>query len=218
METYKGHSLGDYVRTIRFFGTVDSYSTQPVSNSSYRNLECVSDSIQGELEHRRVKRYYARTNKNDAVGQMTQLERRESALLKISREKLEAEPEQPVPPTTGKRKRKLRTAPKKVQPTLDFAESESLPYTAPDAHFHISQSRNFHCNIPTWLSQNEGDPAVIDFLPKLREHLLGRLLHPTWSGNGREFTPEEHAKLLIVNDTLYRHKVLRINYTSYDVR
>ncbi|KAJ7697053.1 hypothetical protein B0H17DRAFT_1197774 [Mycena rosella] len=217
METYKGHSLGDYVRTIRFFGTVDSYSTQP-----------------GELEHRRVKRYYARTNKNDAVGQMTQLERRESALLKISREKLEAErippistlenpvvvpaAEQPVPPTTGKRKRKLRTAPKKVQPTLDFAESESLPYTAPDAHFHISQSRNFHCNIPTWLSQNEGDPAVIDFLPKLREHLLGRLLHPTWSGNGREFTPEEHAKLLIVNDTLYRHKVLRINYTSYDVR
>ncbi|KAJ7105540.1 hypothetical protein C8R44DRAFT_639201, partial [Mycena epipterygia] len=31
METYKGHSLGDYVRTILFFGTVDSYSTQPVA-------------------------------------------------------------------------------------------------------------------------------------------------------------------------------------------
>ncbi|KAJ6540207.1 hypothetical protein DFH09DRAFT_929737 [Mycena vulgaris] len=30
METYKGHSLGDYMPTIRFFGTVDSYSTQPV--------------------------------------------------------------------------------------------------------------------------------------------------------------------------------------------
>lgn len=28
--TYKGHSLGDYVRTIRFLGTTDSYSTQPV--------------------------------------------------------------------------------------------------------------------------------------------------------------------------------------------
>jgi hypothetical protein len=30
MFTYKGHSLGDYFRTIRFFGTVDSYSTQSV--------------------------------------------------------------------------------------------------------------------------------------------------------------------------------------------
>jgi hypothetical protein len=28
--TYKLHSLGDYVRAIRWFGTTDSYSTQPV--------------------------------------------------------------------------------------------------------------------------------------------------------------------------------------------
>lgn len=28
--TYKLHALGDYVRTIRWFGTSDSYSTQPV--------------------------------------------------------------------------------------------------------------------------------------------------------------------------------------------
>ena len=28
---YKLHALGDYVRTIRMFGTTDSYSTQPVS-------------------------------------------------------------------------------------------------------------------------------------------------------------------------------------------
>jgi hypothetical protein len=29
--TFKLHALGDYVRTIRWFGTSDSYSTQPVS-------------------------------------------------------------------------------------------------------------------------------------------------------------------------------------------
>ncbi|KAJ7105541.1 hypothetical protein C8R44DRAFT_639148, partial [Mycena epipterygia] len=162
----------------------------------------------GELEHRRVKRYYARTNKNDAVGQMTQLGRRETALLKISRAKKEAE----------HRKRKVPAPPKKISAVLDFAESESLPYTPPEAHFHISLSRNFHCNLPTWLSANVGDPAVVDFMPKLREHLLGRLLHPTWSGNGNEYTPAQRSKLLIVNDRLYRHKVLRVNYTSYDVR
>jgi hypothetical protein len=31
LSTYKAHSLGDYVRTIRIFGTTDSYSTQTVS-------------------------------------------------------------------------------------------------------------------------------------------------------------------------------------------
>lgn len=31
LKTYKYHSLGDYVETIRRFGTTDSYSTQPVS-------------------------------------------------------------------------------------------------------------------------------------------------------------------------------------------
>ena len=33
LKTYKFHALGDYVQTIRQFGTTDSYSTQPVSSS-----------------------------------------------------------------------------------------------------------------------------------------------------------------------------------------
>jgi hypothetical protein len=32
--TYKFHALGDYVNTIRRFGTTDSYSTEPVSPTS----------------------------------------------------------------------------------------------------------------------------------------------------------------------------------------
>ena len=31
LQTYKFHALGDYVATIRHFGTTDSYSTEPVS-------------------------------------------------------------------------------------------------------------------------------------------------------------------------------------------
>ena len=31
LNTYKNHSLGDYVQTIRMYGTTDSYSTEPVS-------------------------------------------------------------------------------------------------------------------------------------------------------------------------------------------
>ena len=31
LKTYKYHALGDYVSTIRCYGTTDSYSTEPVS-------------------------------------------------------------------------------------------------------------------------------------------------------------------------------------------
>ena len=33
LKTYKFHALGDYVYSIRRFGTTDSYSTQPVCSS-----------------------------------------------------------------------------------------------------------------------------------------------------------------------------------------
>ncbi|KAG2740084.1 hypothetical protein P692DRAFT_201872694 [Suillus brevipes Sb2] len=46
-QTYKLHALGDYVNTIRRFGTTDNYST-----------------MLGELEHRRVKRFYPRVSKS----------------------------------------------------------------------------------------------------------------------------------------------------------
>ena len=36
LNTYKFHALGDYVATIRLFGTTDSYSTQLVSSISPR--------------------------------------------------------------------------------------------------------------------------------------------------------------------------------------
>lgn len=35
LQIYKYHSLGDYSKTIRRFGTTDSYSTEPVSIDTY---------------------------------------------------------------------------------------------------------------------------------------------------------------------------------------
>ncbi|KAJ7858888.1 hypothetical protein B0H13DRAFT_2356314 [Mycena leptocephala] len=134
LNNYKLHALGDYVCYITVFGTSDSYSTQT-----------------GELEHRRVKRFYARINKNTAVRQMTILERREQALLRIARKLGQILPESPPQPQKkGKRK------PKKSR------------------LLHI----DFHTNIPQFLRENDGDPSIEDFLPKLKDHLLGRLAHP----------------------------------------
>jgi len=41
LQTYKYHSLGDYVKTIRQFGTTDSYSTTTVSIiiTSYNSID-----------------------------------------------------------------------------------------------------------------------------------------------------------------------------------
>lgn len=43
-------------------------------------------------------------------------------------------------------------------------------------------------------------------------------MHPDWSGDGNEFTAAERSKLLILHNKFYRHKVMRVNYTTYDVR
>lgn len=38
MQTYKVHSLGDYVEAIKTYGTTDSYSTEPVSENQVQNV------------------------------------------------------------------------------------------------------------------------------------------------------------------------------------
>jgi hypothetical protein len=43
---------------------------------------------------------------------------------------------------------------------IDFTDTESLPYTAPEQHHHISTSHNFYLNIPSFLEDHEGDPAI----------------------------------------------------------
>jgi len=37
-------------------------------------------------------------------------------------------------------------------------------------------------------------------------------------GEDNEFTPAQRNALAIINNCIYRHKVLRINYTTYDLR
>ena len=67
LNTYKYHRLGDYPRIVRELGTLDGFSTMTVSTMSIiiaRGGLRDSDPSQGETEHKRVKRMYARTNKN----------------------------------------------------------------------------------------------------------------------------------------------------------
>ena len=105
--------------------------------------------LQGELEHRRVKRFYARTNKNSAIHQMTRLERREFALQKLVKLKGKAASSGPAKGST------------KIRTNVSFEDSEALPYTPAEEHHHISKSRNYHMNIMAFLSSNRDDPAIM---------------------------------------------------------
>ncbi|KAF5325806.1 hypothetical protein D9611_000607 [Ephemerocybe angulata] len=69
MFTIKFHYLGDYVSSIRHFGTTDSYTTEI-----------------GELCHRLPKQWYPRTDKRQYEGQMAQIERRQARLARIRAE------------------------------------------------------------------------------------------------------------------------------------
>lgn len=54
---------------------------------------------------------------------------------------------------------------------------------------------------------------IQNFLPKLYDHLLQRLLH-----DGKEITNDDWSQLIIQNNQIYCHKAVRINYTTYDNR
>nr|GAT54655.1 predicted protein [Mycena chlorophos] len=201
--TVKTHFLGDYVPTIPLIGTSDSWSTAT-----------------GELEHKRSKAFYSRTSKNQATTQISNLERREAVLAKIGdRVRAAAQAEDAGPAVGEKRKRPAaRGGPSKQGATLSFAQTEALPYTAPEEHVHVSFSRNVHVPLDVWIRQHIGDPAFNNFRVKLDRHLLGRILHPEYSTDGSEYTTSDRNHILIVNDRIYIHKVIRINYTDYTVR
>src|ERR1700691_2683531 len=125
LSTYKVHALGDYVRTIRMFGTTDSYSTQTACLNTMQSSLFVMVThlaLKGELEHWWVKRLYGRNNKNGAIKQMTKHEHRETRLLRARR-------------TASSQH--TTTHPHHVA----FSEQDLLPYTDAAMHHHISDTK-----------------------------------------------------------------------------
>lgn len=53
-------------------------------------------------------------------------------------------------------------------------------------------------------------------MPRLKNHLLGRLLEN--EDPNVEYPPQERSRVQIINDRIYSHQVLRVNYTTYDLR
>lgn len=118
-------------------------------------------------------------------------------------------------------------------PQPDSNDQGKLPYTSPEEHYHISETEKDRINLISWVREHGDDIAYQvsspansstsalplpeqDFIPRLKNHLLTRLLGLEYDGGETEFTGAERNNVVI--SSIYRHKTLRVNYTSYDMR
>ncbi|KAK0243613.1 hypothetical protein EDD85DRAFT_918032 [Armillaria nabsnona] len=150
----------------------------------------------GELEHQRVKHFYGRTNKNKTFTKQISLHVQHQEHLREMQQKINLKDQKhqsrPMPARDG---------------------SEVLPYTDPSHHHHISPSTSSKIYLAPWLHENDSDIACNGFIRKLKDHLLSRILD-----SNDEFTDLHRQNLIIVDNRLYSHQILRINYTTYDAR
>ncbi|EGN99947.1 hypothetical protein SERLA73DRAFT_53415, partial [Serpula lacrymans var. lacrymans S7.3] len=182
--TYKIHALGDYVKTIRLFGTTDSYTTQI-----------------GESAHRIVKQFYRRMNKKDPIKQMTQLERHATHFHNNHSR---------IPNNFGGHPH---------QTEHDESDTLVCAEILPKMHHRIASPRNIFLNIFLWShSFPSDDPAFFNFISKLKNHILSRLLGLEHSTDGYHFNETDHDTIKTLGNKLYPSSLLHINYTTYDVR
>ena len=59
-----------------------------------------------------------------------------------------------------------------------------------------------------------------EFVPRLKDHLLSRLLNDEYDGNEQVFTSEERNTVHFVNNLnrVFQLKCFQLNYTTYDIR
>jgi hypothetical protein len=103
-------------------------------------------------------------------------------------------------------------------------------------HHHISDSKRHSQDAFSFSRQLPADPAtkvsalqrcegfllicsfLQDFVPRLKDHLLARLLRIPFDGDEEPFSDSDRNTVRIVDNRIYSAKVLRVNYTTYDVR
>ncbi|RXW14632.1 hypothetical protein EST38_g11221 [Candolleomyces aberdarensis] len=182
---------------------------QQVSSSSEHAL----GAAQPERYHRFVKANYRRTSKKKVPLTLSRIQMRQARIKRIKKlckELLPSKEEGPVDP--------LRKTP-----------------------YFIGQSQNKPIDITEFLTENRNDPVTKGFLVKLKAHLLPRIrqsllgearadpanfewaiptLEALVEGNAESEAEamDQANRIFIPSNRLYRHEILHINYTTYDMR
>ncbi|THU88486.1 hypothetical protein K435DRAFT_679709, partial [Dendrothele bispora CBS 962.96] len=114
-----------------------------------------------------------------------------------------------------------------------FEHSDPLAHSSPESHYHMSNDSSNWFVLRDWMNSHRNDAAVTisyiydlsfdclityysrRFFIKAKEHILCCILHMK---EDMQYSLEDGSQLTFVHERIYKHKVLRINYTSYDMR
>jgi hypothetical protein len=131
LNTYKIHAFGDYVSTIKAYGTTDSYSTEAVClRHSPIHVDLLTV-YQSELHHRTPKSRYTRTSRKSFVKQLAQIERRQARIRRLCEKLLKS----------------------------GTLASETVPCIS-DEPYNIGKSQNHPVNVTQLLRKHAEDPAI----------------------------------------------------------
>ena len=117
------------------------------------------------------------------------------------------------------------------------SDAEPLPYTDPAMHHQMSDSQKHHQDIFSLARSFPDDPAtkvstfdiifnkfldwpilsIKDFVPRLKDHLLGRLRGQPYDGDQELYSDQDRMSVHIVDNKIYSSQLLRVNYTTYDI-
>ena len=161
-----------------------------------------------------MKRLYGLTNKRSATKQIGAQYRRMEATQLAQRKALKWNP-------------KFQRSSHNSPDDLDM-----------NVQYYISKSRNHPVDIWSFLRSNKTDPSLKvfslsndhvystshvcnpqGFLPKLQDHILGRLLErPSQGDTYGDFSNAERNMVHILGHKLFEVSTMTVNYTSYDIR
>jgi hypothetical protein len=164
------------------------------------------NSLQGELQHKIIKRRFPRTNKKNYISQLAAADVRERFMQRVA-QGLAYRARQSQIRERRNRPRKGTQADSETEQSLDTTQRYNIAKTTKESE-----------NALEWVHSNNDDIATKAFIPRLKDHLLTRLLGKEYDGDEQEYTDTERNDVIIQDNRLYIHRTLRVNYTSYDLR
>ncbi|KIM55155.1 hypothetical protein SCLCIDRAFT_30580 [Scleroderma citrinum Foug A] len=125
------------------------------------------------------------------------------------------------------RRQQAQTGPSGPRQLGDHTSQElAAEVISPDGIKSLSDLHHVMCALPcntfnlaSFLRENQSDPAVKNFVTKLKDHLLSRLYGYEYDSDEHSFTEEERNDLQVVGglNWIIESIILRVNYTTYDI-
>ncbi|KAJ6596720.1 hypothetical protein B0H10DRAFT_2232231 [Mycena sp. CBHHK59/15] len=120
----------------------------------------------------------------------------------------------PTPPRSAKQ----AAASPQNRTSRTFSENDDSAYTGLDLHHHISKLCKDPIHLLKFVQENPRDLAKNRFIPKLKDHLLSRLLNHDFDGDEAEYSEEQRNTVHIIQQKIYPVQTMRVNFTTYNMR